>query len=184
MKFERRKIILVDGYNVINSWEELSGQNLGSAREQLDFTVAEYVMYHNIKGYIIYDAYNVRGEKGKNHKIGNLEIVFTQENQTADSYIEKFIAEFKHKRHYILQVVTDDGAERQNIYGKGAVRISTVEFYTDIQTAAQDIKNTIKTPVLQKNTLDNILDYETIKRLEIMRKMSYNAGTENKKNKK
>lgn len=47
MKFrvKKREILVVDGYNVINAWSnlsEVSKQDLSSAREMLEDMIAEY----------------------------------------------------------------------------------------------------------------------------------------------
>ena len=89
MKFrvKKREILVVDGYNVINAWSnlsEVSKQDLSSAREMLEDMIAEYIEYFGMEGYIVYDAYNVRS-KEREEQEGRLRIIFTKENETADS---------------------------------------------------------------------------------------------------
>ena len=174
MKFrvKKREILVVDGYNVINAWSnlsEVSKQDLSSAREMLEDMIAEYIEYVCMEAYIVYDAYNVRAKEREEQK-GRLHIIFTKENETADSYIERFIAQYKNKRHFDLKVVTDDMAEQQLVLGKGATRISTRELELDFQKSRMDIKKQIEKTHIEKNTIDDILDGEILQQLDNMRK--------------
>lgn len=174
MKFhvKKREILVVDGYNVINAWNhlsEVSKQDLPTAREMLEDMIEEYIEYFGMEGYIVYDAYNVRSKEREEQK-GRLHIIFTKENQTADSYIEKFIAQYKNKRHFELKVVTDDMAEQQLVLGKGATRISTRELELDFQKSRKDIKKQIEEMYSERNTIDDILDADILRQLDKMRK--------------
>lgn len=174
MKFhvKKREILVVDGYNVINAWSnllEVSKQDLSSAREMLEDIIEEYIEYFGMDGYIVYDAYNVRSKEREEQK-GRLHIIFTKENETADSYIEKFIAQYKNKRHAELKVVTNDMAEQQLVLGKGATRVSTRELELDLQKSRIDIKKQIEKRHYGKNTIDDILDRDILRQLEKMRK--------------
>lgn len=174
MKFrvKKRGILVVDGYNVINAWSHLSEvakQDLPSSREMLEDMIEEYIEYFSMEGYIVYDAYNVRAKEREEQK-GRLHIIFTKENETADSYIERFVSQYKNKRHFDLKVVTDDMAEQQLVLGKGATRISTRELELDVQKSRVDIKKQIEKTHIGKNTIDDILDGEILQQLENMRK--------------
>lgn len=83
---------------------------------------------------------------------------------------ERFIAQYKNKRHFDLKVVTDDMAEQQLVLGKGATRISTRELELDFQKSRMDIKKQIEKTHIEKNTIDDILDGEILQQLDNMRK--------------
>lgn len=173
MAKSKKEILIVDGYNVINSWENLNTigrENLNDARDKLNVTIVEYLSYKGIEGYVIYDAYNVKASAYRTEKIGNLHIVYTKENQTADSYIEKFLNDFEYKRQHIIRVATDDSSIQNIVLGNGGSRISTRELYLDINSSKKNIKSkTLNAPEL-KTTWDKILDEETLEKLERMRK--------------
>ena len=114
---------------------------------------------------LVVDGYNVIN--AWNH----LSEVSKQDLPTArESYIEKFIAQYKNKRHFELKVVTDDMAEQQLVLGKGATRISTRELELDFQKSRTDIKKQIEEMYSERNTIDDILDADILRQLDKMRK--------------
>ena len=63
-KKKYKSYLIVDGYNIINDWEELktlSIEDLDAARERLIHYIIEYSQYHRKKAIIVFDAYNVKG---------------------------------------------------------------------------------------------------------------------------
>nr|MDE5946404.1 NYN domain-containing protein [Oscillospiraceae bacterium] len=57
--------------------------------------------------------------------------VYTKENETADSYIERVSRELG--KEYTVRVATSDNLEQIIIMGNGAYRISASEFYAEVQ---------------------------------------------------
>ena len=90
-----RHILFVDGYNVINSWEHLrerKEESLEAARDELENILEEYMRYNKERIILVYDGHLIKGNQGEKKIIKGLEIVFTKENITADSYIEREVA--------------------------------------------------------------------------------------------
>lgn len=169
----QKELLVVDGYNIINAWEELkeiAEINLENARDRLNLIIAEYLEYRGIKGYIIYDAYRVKTLMNREEKLKSLTIIYTKEKQTADSYIEKFINDFEDKRNTIIRVATDDVAEQNMVIGKGASRLSTLELHLEIKASQKKIKDRINHRDSKKNTLYTVLDDDTLAKLEQMRR--------------
>jgi len=78
-----RRILIIDGYNVINAWDELkklAEEQLELARERLNSMISEYTQYSGFNTIIVYDAYRVKNSESRQEKIKNLEIIFTKEN--------------------------------------------------------------------------------------------------------
>lgn len=172
-QIKKRYILVVDGYNIIKAWKSLSDMsdvNLGAAREELNFKLEEYLSYHNMEGYVVYDAYNVRTKEQRQEVKGRLRIIFTKENQTADSFIEKFISEYKNKRHCVLKVVTNDMAEQQHILGKGAGRMTARELELDMMKAKKEVRFELASKKDKKSTLDAIIDESVMEKLNRIRK--------------
>ena len=68
MRFNKKEYLIVDGYNIINSWDELkelSKTDLEHAREKLIDAIIEYAEYTGRKGIIVFDAYNIKSCKEK-----------------------------------------------------------------------------------------------------------------------
>ena len=73
--------LVVDGYNVINSWQDFRKfreENLEHARELLKEKLAEYIAFKGYSGIVVFDAQEVQGVASF-EKNGALEIVFTNE---------------------------------------------------------------------------------------------------------
>lgn len=127
------KYIFVDAYNVINSWKELKkikDYNLEMSREQLLDILNNYATYNQYRIYVVWCTSNRRGRKYR--KINdNLIVVFTKEGETADSFIERSINDLGRKID--VSVVTSDSLEQQLIFQRGATRISSLEFYSQVK---------------------------------------------------
>ena len=68
-----------------------------------------------------------------------VEIVFTKENETADTYIERVAFELGKKER--LRVATSDRLEQMNVFGSGALRISAMELKALIEGASEEIRS-------------------------------------------
>ena len=77
-------------------------------------------------GIVVFDAQEVQGVASF-EKNGALEIVFTNEGETADSWIERRVYDLVKSGSSVF-VVTSDYAEQLNVLGSGAYRISAREF--------------------------------------------------------
>lgn len=128
--------LLVDGYNIIHSWSELKAiadDDLESARQKLVNILADYQGYNKINIIVIFDAYMVKGSKGKKYKYGNVDVVFTKEAETADHFIEKVTHKIGKIKN--VKVATSDKLEQIIILGGGATRISAKELLEEINTS-------------------------------------------------
>lgn len=147
-KYDGTEYLLVDGYNVIFSWEhlkKLSQDNIDGARNALINTLCNYQGYKKCEVILVFDAYKVKGNTREVEKINNINIVYTKEAETADMYIEK--VSHKLAKNHKVRVVTSDALEQLIILGGGALRVSSREFLFEIQQAEEDIRNIIE----QKN---------------------------------
>lgn len=168
-----RQILIVDGYNVINAWDilkTLANESLELAREKLNSLISEYTQYTGYKTILVYDAYRVKDFSVRQERLKNLEIVFTKENEIADSYIEKYITSLSKKRYLEIFIATDDISIMQIGQGKGAVHISTAELLINVNTANLKIRDKIKKNHVGNNSLNNFIDKDTYKLLDELRK--------------
>ena len=128
------KYLLVDGYNVIFSWDELkdlSEPELGAAREKLVDILINYAAVIDRRVILVFDAYKVAGGIGSAEERGGIYIIYTKESQTADAYIEAAVHDMA-KKHDVC-VATSDGLEQIIVLGEGAVRMSARELKEDIE---------------------------------------------------
>ncbi len=129
--------LLVDGYNILFAWFDLNNatsEDLDIARNYLINRLSNYKEMRNCEIIIVFDAYKVKGGLGSYERIGNLDVVYTKEAETADSYIER-TAKDKSRLNYDVKVATSDRLEQIIIFGSGAFRISAEEFLKDIELA-------------------------------------------------
>ena len=132
-KEEKRTILpeclLVDGYNIIFSWDELnelSKTNLDHARTRLMEILNNYQGYRKCLLIVVFDAYKIKKNVGSIEKNDNIYVVYTKEAQTADNYIEKVTHDLA--QNYRVYVATSDALEQTIVSSRGAMRISAREF--------------------------------------------------------
>lgn len=132
-KEEKRTILpeclLVDGYNIIFSWDELnelSKTNLDHARTRLMEILNNYQGYRKCLLIVVFDAYKIKKNRGSIEKNNNIYVVYTKEAQTADNYIEKVTHDLA--QNYRVYVATSDALEQTIVSSRGAMRISAREF--------------------------------------------------------
>ena len=139
---KREEYLLVDGYNIIFAWEELSGlagMDLNAARGRLMDILSNFQGYRKMHLILVFDAYKVKGNPGSVECYHNIDVVYTKEAETADQYIEKVTHEMSRKNHYV-RVATSDGLEQIIIMGAGAIRVSARELYEEVQAASEEMR--------------------------------------------
>lgn len=144
-KYEGPEYLLVDGYNVIFSWDnlkKLSKDNIEGARNALINILCNYQGYKKCEVILVFDAYKVKGSTREVEKINNIHVVYTKEAETADMYIEK--TSHTLAKNHKVRVVTSDALEQIIILGNGALRVSSREFLYEIEQAQADIKSIIE----------------------------------------
>jgi len=163
--------LILDGYNVINSWPGLKllmEESLETARDKLIDVMVEYGAFKGINIIIVFDAHLVKGNTGNRQKLKGVEIVFTKEYETADSYIERYIVELSKNNR--VAVVTDDKIEQQMILGSGATRVPVREMIEMFGQIKNEINEKIEIDRIRKNTLSDTLGVSVLKRLEKLRR--------------
>lgn len=167
------KKIFVDGYNVISYWPELKNikeYSFEAARQQLIEILSNYASYNGYKIFIVFDAHMVCGSIEKREKISdNIIVIFTKEGETADNFIEKEVNRIGRRAE--VCVVTSDSLEQQIVFQRGAVRMSSIEFYHEIKAVELKIKNKIAKKYSQKReTLEDRIEQNILEKLEKIRR--------------
>ena len=163
--------LLVDGYNIIFSWEELkelSERDIGAARGKLADILSNYQGFRKCTLILVYDAYKVEGNPGEVMKYHNIYIVYTKEAETADQYIEKTVRRIA--KNTDVTVATSDGLEQVIIMGQGAHRMSAPGLKEEVELALKELRGEhLGRQVNLKNYLLDYLDEETAKQMEEIR---------------
>ena len=136
--------LLVDGYNIIHAWEDLSAlarEDLDAARAKLIDLLRNYQSWRGCQVIVVFDAYKVKGGKGAVEQLGDLYVVYTKEAETADMYIER--TTYQLSRDNRVRVATSDGLEQMIILGHGAQRMSAAELKYETDQVMAQIRDTI-----------------------------------------
>lgn len=142
----KKQLLLVDGYNMIGAWPELiqlkKQDLLEDAREALLNRLSNYAKYEDLQIIVVFDAQLVPGIQ-QNYQKYQLEVVFTKEDETADSYIERVAGELNTITTQVT-VATSDLAEQWTVFSQGALRKSARELYNEVKKSEQYIQKDTK----------------------------------------
>ncbi|MBR6338163.1 MAG: TetM/TetW/TetO/TetS family tetracycline resistance ribosomal protection protein [Ruminococcus sp.] len=133
--------ILVDGYNIIYSWErlkKLSEKSLDLARSELINIMANYRGFMQCELIVVFDAYRVKGDHREVEQHSGISVVYTKEAETADTYIER--TAHKLSKDHRVRVATSDRLEQVIILGGGAMRVSAHEFELEVDAAQKAVR--------------------------------------------
>ena len=137
-----KEYLLVDGYNIIYSWDDLkklSEGDIKAGRDKLMDILSNYAGISKERIILVFDAYKVPGGAERIYKYNNIDVVFTAEAQTADLYIERTAHELQ--KNYGVTVATSDAVEQVIIYGSGAIRLSARDLLERVINTEQEIRH-------------------------------------------
>lgn len=138
------QILIVDGYNIIGAWPDLSklkDSDLEGARDQLIHLLSEFQSFSGMKVYLVFDAYMVPG-LGKKYVQNKMSVLYTKEKETADERIEALVTSLMGRRKEIF-VATSDMIEQHVIFGKGALRMPAKELLVKIKQNRKEVRERI-----------------------------------------
>ena len=129
MAKQRKRLLIVDGYNVLRSgsryrWqpradEDYTDDFFNTARERLINDVANYAG-RDMGAIIVFDAADNELSEGSRTKIGGVQVIFSPAGQSADKVIEK-LAYDAGKRGVETMVVTSDAAIQDTVFGGASI---------------------------------------------------------------
>ncbi|UMZ75376.1 NYN domain-containing protein [Natranaerofaba carboxydovora] len=168
------KYLIVDGYNIINAWQDLKSMakdNLEFSRQSLIETLSECkkVLWEEI--IVVFDAYHQKDSKGSKEKIDGIVVIYTKEGVTADRVIESLVYDLDKENK--VEVATSDWQEQRIVLGKGAIRLSARELLNHIEHYKKNLrKDFLEKEKLKKNknTLGNTVNCDILEKLEKLRK--------------
>lgn len=139
-----RVCVFVDGYNVLYSWKrlkKLAEEDYNAAREKLIDILCNYQGFTGCALTVVFDAYRVAGGKPREDSVHGVHVVFTAQNETADTYIERETKKLMGKVR--VRVVTSDALVQMISLGHGAERVSSREFEEEVNNIEEMIRKTI-----------------------------------------
>ena len=136
----RKEYLIVDGYNMIFAWDGLREQaayDLSGARERLLDLLSNYCGFHPCELIVVFDSYRVKGGTGSRSSHNNLRVVYTQEDESADLYIETLVG--KIGKNYAVRVATSDALIQLSALRSGVLRVSAAELERELERTNGEI---------------------------------------------
>ena len=136
----RKEYLIVDGYNMIFAWDglrEQAGYDLSGARERLLDLLSNYCGFHPCELIVVFDSYRGRGGTGSRSRHNNLRVVYTQEDESADLYIETLVG--KIGKNYAVRVATSDALIQLSALRSGVLRVSAAELERELERTNGEI---------------------------------------------
>ena len=175
---QRRKVLIVDGYNVIHAtprYEQLifdrsddpySNDVYDRARTALIADVAAFAQ-RRYDAVIVFDgAGNVSADRPNLPQAG-VRIEFSPTGVSADTVVQRLCIEAREAGR-ACSVVTSDGTIQATVMGKGVTRISARMLVDEIRSIDADVAEAEEAPQV-KLTLGSRLSPEALAKLEALR---------------
>lgn len=136
----KQEYLIVDGYNMIFAWEGLREQaqaDIAGARERLLDILSNFCGYRPCELVVVFDSYRVKGGVGSKLRHNNLRVVYTQEHESADMYIESLVTQIG--RNYNIRVATSDALVQLSALRSGVLRVSAKELLNEVEAVNKKI---------------------------------------------
>ena len=167
--------LVIDGYNILNSWTELAEimkDSMEDARDRLIHILNNYAGYKKYRVIVVFDGHKVRNNPGEKIVYHNVEVIYSPEGITADQVIEKEVG--KLLRTHKVFVATSDKLQQEIIWSKGAYRISARELIEEIRNTQKEYREKINVRNTgKKNYLESNLNSDILEALEKIRRKKH-----------
>ena len=172
-----KRLLIVDGYNVINAGPEFSGGALADNRDRLLNALMDYAGYSGQQVILVFDAWMSDRLTRTEEQHGAVTVVYTQKGEIADRYIERLCDEFAQDIEYRrveVRVASSDALEQTIILGRGATRMSARELMYEMRALRDEgIRHAAPMkPVSRRSPIGDRLPEDVRRRLDEMRRGS------------
>ncbi len=176
---QRKRLLLVDGYNVLRSGSRYrhvlhAGPNpdydndaFNRAREALINDVVAYAG-RDSDAIIVFDGADNEYSDGTVERIAGVRIMFSRAGDSADKVIEKLAWEAR-ERGVETMVVTSDASIQNTVFGGGVDRMSADGFSRAVNLHVHESRLDDAPKVAVKNTVAERLDADTRAKLAALR---------------
>ena len=140
IKPQKQKYIIVDGYNIIFSWEELNRLAQGdmdAARRRLCDLLSSYAGFTRCRMVVVFDGYKRKGNPGEKSQFHNIQVVYTKEGETCDAYIEALAHDIG--GNYAVRVASSDNLVQLSSFRSGVLRMSARELQLEVEAAQKEM---------------------------------------------
>ena len=140
----KKEFLIVDGYNLIFSWDELkkvSEDSMDVARKMLMDMLASYCGFTKTEMLLVFDAYKTAGGTGAKEEYHNLKVAFTRDGETADAYIERIANDIG--TNHSVRVITGDSLIRLSTMRSGVLNSSSRAFRGEVEAVLSQIDSVL-----------------------------------------
>ena len=173
----KRRLMIVDGYNVMNAWKGAmkarDGEAIAEARDKLIARLEDYAGFSGQKIIVVFDAWQSDRKKRTVENTGALEVVFTQHGETADHYIERLCDGYARDvelDRLEIRVATSDSVEQTVVLGRGAIRMSARELLYEMDAVRREGHSGHQVQRGKKATVMDQLSADIREKLEQLRR--------------
>ncbi|MCI8366355.1 MAG: NYN domain-containing protein [Eggerthellaceae bacterium] len=175
MARQRKKMLIVDGYNVLRSGyryravdeEDWSDDFFNKARETLINDVVNFAG-REYKAVIVFDGAKNQYSEGRPETVGGVQIIFSPAGQSADKVIEK-LAHDARERMVEALVVTSDATIQDTVFGGGVDRMSADGFSHEVGEYYEGVRQDERPEIARKNTIADRISPEALAKLKRLR---------------
>lgn len=170
-------LLFIDGYNIVGAWTDLK-----KIRDRHGLEEARHRLVDHLVGFSVYNAYNTKVVFDSQYRDGGsteqvitefLAIHYTNHGETADTFIEKFCADFRQdirKFEQRIIVATSDRAQQLTVGGYGAEWMSAPQLWREVELTNAHVRLRQKTKSKSSGRfLINSLDPEAQAKLDRLR---------------
>ena len=177
MPKDRKRLLIVDGFNVLRSGSRYKNISLSlpdydhdwfnRARETLVNDVVHYAG-REYRATVVFDGGGNVESTGEAQTVGGVRIVFSPAGTSADKVIEKLAFEGRENGFEVL-VVTSDATIQDTVFGLGVDRMSAEGFSIEIERYYHDaILDESPVPAVKRTVAERI-DTGTLEKLKALR---------------
>ncbi|WP_165062433.1 MULTISPECIES: NYN domain-containing protein [unclassified Adlercreutzia] len=175
MSKTRKKLLIVDGYNVLRSGSrykrimlpDYTDDTFNVARERLLNDVINY-SGRDMQAIIVFDGKDNQYSRGEAESVGGVRIIFSPAGQIADRVIEK-LAHDARERNVETIVVTSDSTIQDTVFGDGVDRMSAEGFCHEMESYYDSMRLEEKPAIARKSTIANRISPDVLEKLKQLR---------------
>ena len=172
-----KRVLIVDGYNIISAGRSGSPQTSGSladARERLLNDLMDYAGYSGQEIILVFDAWMSDRTLRSEEKHGAVTVVYTRRGEIADRFIERLCDDMARDIEYRrveVRVASSDALEQTIVLGRGAIRVSARELMDEMsRMRAEGMRQVIRHPVGGRSSIGERLPREIRGKLDELRR--------------
>ena len=177
MPKDRKRLLIVDGFNVLRSGSRYKNVSLNMPDYDHDwFNRAREMLINDVvhfsgkewRATVVFDGGGNVESTGEAQRIGGVRVVFSPAGSSADKVIEKLAFEGR-ENGFEVMVVTSDATIQDTVFGLGVDRMSAEGFSIEVDRYYDEVRLDKSPAVSQKRTVAERIDSETLAKLKALR---------------